>query len=154
LEGDFFHENRGLLSKRERLEHRPKTADLEPIVKMTITIDQHVIFAARAGNLPLLKDRVEAGGNINHIDPQHGSALAEAIRGRHIEVLEWLIANGANVTIQYRDAFGPLELALVHPDSEVVYQLVCAGAKLTRTARPNYRKRLEGYLKATSKRKT
>jgi len=120
---------------------------------MNFTIDQLVIFAARAGNLPLLKTRIEAGGNVNYIDPKHGSALAEAIRGRYLEVLDWLISNGCNVNVQYRDAFGPLEMALSHPDAQTVYRLVCAGAKLTRTARPHYRKRLEECLKTISKEK-
>ena len=113
---------------------------------MSFTVDQLVIFAARAGNLPLLKERVQAGGNINYVDSKHGSALAEAIRQSNLDLLDWLISNGADVNIQYRDGIGPLEVALRDPVSAVVYRLVYAGAKLRKTTRPYYRTRLEQCL--------
>ena len=119
---------------------------------MRFTIDQLVIFAARAGNLPLLKERVSAGGSTNFTDPRHGSALAEAIRCRHLDVLDWLIARGCNVNVQCRDARGPLEMALRDPDPTIVYRLVCAGARLTRTAGPHYRRRLEDCLRRIASR--
>jgi|RhiMethySRZTD1v2_1073278.scaffolds.fasta_scaffold365782_2 ankyrin repeat protein len=118
---------------------------------MPFSIDQLVIFAARAGNLSLLKERVSAGGNINYVDPYYGSALIQAIRGCHLEALDWLITNGADVNAQYHDGFGPLEIALRCSDPQVVYRLVCAGAKLTQKARSYYRKRLEDCLKAIAK---
>lgn len=121
---------------------------------MEFTTDQLVIFAARAGNLSLLEERVAAGGDVNYTDPRYGSAMTEAIKQRHITVLDWLIANGANVNIQYHDGIGPLEIALRNPDPEVVYRLVCAGAKLTRTARPYYRKRLDDCMKKIAEKKS
>ena len=69
---------------------------------MSFTPDQLVIFAARAGNVSLLEERVRAGGDINHVDAQHGSALAEAIRKGNLDVLDWLIANGVEVNVQYQ----------------------------------------------------
>ncbi len=117
---------------------------------MSFTVDQLVIFAARSGNLPLLIERVRAGGDINYLDPEHGSALSEAIRSRDLDVLDWLIASGVDVNARHHDAIGPLEIALHNPAPEVVYRLVCAGAKLTRTARPYYRQRLDKCLAQTS----
>lgn len=111
------------------------------------TIDQLVIFAARSGNLELLKSRIGAGGNVNYIDKKHGTALIVAIMSKNIEVLEILLANNANVNVEYRDCIGPLEIALRNPNVEIVYRLVCAGAKLKHTTRPYYRERLTQCLK-------
>ena len=117
---------------------------------MEFTIDQLAIFAARADNLLLLKERIESGGRIDYHDSEHGSILGEAIRRNNIEILEWLIDKGVDVNIEYLDTIGPLEMALRSPNSAVVYRLVCAGAKLKRKARPHYQKRLEECLKEIS----
>ena len=117
---------------------------------MSFTIDQLVIFAARSGNLQLLKERVKAGGGINYNDSSHGSALTAAIIAGHIEVLDWLIANGVDVNVQYHDGIGPLEVALRSPEPTVVYRLACAGAKLRKKTRPYYRERLEQCLAEVS----
>lgn len=117
---------------------------------MSFTTDQLVIFAARAGNLPLLMERAEAGGDINHIDPKHGSALVEAIRKGALDILDWLISNGVDVNVEYHDGIGPLEIALRHPVPDVVYRLVCAGATLRRKTRPHYRERLEQCIAEVS----
>ena len=42
---------------------------------MSFTINQKVIFAVRAKNLELLKERISDGGDINYQDPIHSSAL-------------------------------------------------------------------------------
>ncbi len=117
---------------------------------MSFSIDQLVIIASRAGNLHLLEERVLAGGNVNYNDSQYGSALIAAITHRHFHILDWLITNNADVNVQYHDGLGPLEIALRNSDPEIVYRLVCAGAKLTRTARPYFRKRLDDCLKTIS----
>lgn len=117
---------------------------------MGFTLDQLAIFAVRADNLPLLKERIESGAAIDYHDPDHGSILGEAIRKNNIEILDWLIDNGVDVNVEYRDAVGPLEIALHSPNPEVVYRLTCAGAKLKRKARPHLRKRLEECLREVS----
>ncbi len=117
---------------------------------MSFTKDQLVIFAARTGNLPLLKERVEAGGDINGFDPTYGSALGEAIRQSNLEVVDWLLKNGVDLEVQQHDGVGPLEIALNHPKPELVYKLVCAGAKLRKRSRPHYRQRLEECLAAVA----
>jgi len=123
---------------------------------MSFTIDQLVIFAARGSNLALLEERVQAGGDVNYVDPKHGSALTEAIRQGNLDVLDWLISNGVDVNVQYHDDIGPLEVALRTLVPEVVYRLVCAGAKLRKKTRPQYRERLEqciAEMSAASKKK-
>lgn len=117
---------------------------------MGFSINQLVIFAVRAGDLSLLRERVDAGGDINHFDPEYGSALAAAVRKGNLDILDWLISNGADVSVDYHDALGALEIALRNPVPDVVYRLVCAGAKLKRKARPYYRERLEQCLAEVS----
>ena len=86
-----------------------------------MTKDQLVIFAARSGNVAALRERVAA--------------------------VEWLLANGADVNAQYGDQIGPLEVALYHPNPEVVGLLLRAGARLRKKVRPYYAARLKNCLR-------
>jgi len=115
---------------------------------MSITLDQKVIFAARSGNLELLKERVESGGSVNVYDPKHGSALIEAIRKENKEIISFLIENGADVNYEHHDGVGPLEVALRHPNPEIVKLLAWSGAKLKKKTREYYGERLEQCLKS------
>lgn len=110
------------------------------------SIHQLTIFAARSGNLELLKERIKAGGDINYIDQQFGSALSGAIRTSKLEIIDYLIKNGVNVNASYYDDIGPLEIALRNPDIHVVYILLCAGARLRKKTRPYYKSRMEECL--------
>jgi ankyrin repeat protein len=108
---------------------------------------QLVIFAARSGNIAALRERVRAGGDINHFDPKHGAPLMAAIRGGNVGIIKWLLANGADVNAEYGTQIGPLEVALYRPDPGVVSLLVEAGARLRKRVRPYYAVRLENCLK-------
>ena len=121
---------------------------------MAFTKDQLVIFAARSGNLALLRERVSAGGDVNYFDSHHGSALMAAIRAVNLPTVEWLIANGADVNAEYRDGIGPLEIALYHPVPEIVGLLLQAGARVRKKARPYYAQRLTKCLKLLASTKT
>ncbi len=114
---------------------------------MSITLDQKVIFAARSGNLDLLKERVALGGSVNVYDPKHGSALIEAIRHDHKDITSFLIEKGADVNYEHHDGIGPLEVALRHPKPEIVKLLAWSGAKLKKKSREYYGERLEQCLK-------
>ena len=114
---------------------------------MDPTADQLVIFAVRGGDLALVQERIAAGGRINAVDATHGSALSEAVRRADLQILDWLIENGADVNAKYGDGIGPLEIALRDPNPDVVRRLLYAGAVLARTARPYYRERLEACLR-------
>ena len=114
---------------------------------MAFSKHQLVIFAARSGNIPLLRERVNAGGDVNHRDPSHGSALTAAIRAGKLDVVEWLLDNGADVNADYGDQIGPLEVALRHPEPEMVGLLLRAGARLRKKVRPHYAARLEECLR-------
>lgn len=81
---------------------------------MAFNIDQLVIFAARSGNLPLLQERLAAGGNVNHVDPRFGSALAAAVGYANLPVVEWLLQHGADPNLEDPYGNGPLVVALHH----------------------------------------
>ncbi len=115
---------------------------------MNITLNQKVIFATRSGNLELLKERVALGGSIHLYDPKHGSALIEAIRCEHKEIISWLVENGVDVNFEHYHGIGPLEVALRNPNPEIVKLLAWSGAKLKRKSREYYGKRLEKCLKS------
>jgi ankyrin repeat protein len=115
---------------------------------MGLTKHQLVIFAARPGNIALLRDRVAAGGDVNYFDPRYGAALIEAIRSARLPTIEWLLDNGADVNAEYHDQIGPLEVALRHPEPDVVHLLLRAGARLRKRTRPYYAARLEECLKS------
>ena len=114
---------------------------------MSITLDQKVIFAARSGNLELLKERIASGGSVNTFDPKHGSSLLAAISNGHKEIVSFLIANGADVNHEHHHGIGPLEVALRHPNPEIVKLLSWSGAKLKKKTRKYYGQRLEACLK-------
>ena len=114
---------------------------------MSITPDQKVIFAARGGNLELLKERIALGGSVNLYDPVHGSALTAAIVNSHKKIISCLIENGADVNYEHYDGRGPLEVALRHPKPEIVKLIAWSGAKLKKKTREFYGQRLEGCLK-------
>jgi len=115
---------------------------------MNISINQKVIFAARSGNLKLLKERVEAGGLINYYDPKYGSALTEAVRLENENIVLWLLNNGADSSFEYPQDKNPLEIALYHHrNSKIVRVLVNYGYNLTKKSSQIYKKRLEKCLK-------
>jgi ankyrin repeat protein len=113
-----------------------------------MTVHQLAIFAARSGDLALLAQIAEEGADLNYQDPKHGSALSAAIHAAKVETVQFLIEHGVNVNVKYSDSLGPLEQALHNPNPNIVYLLVCAGAKLTRTSRPHYRNRLTECLRS------
>ena len=121
---------------------------------MAYTLDQLVIFAVRAGDIDVLKERVNAGGRINYIDPIHGNALIEAIQKEKLEIIDYLIENGADVNIKYKDCVGPIEIALRYSMNPLVVQrLSNAGAKLRKKARPFYKERLKQCIIEMNKNK-
>jgi ankyrin repeat protein len=114
---------------------------------------QLVIFAARSGNVAKLRERLRAGGDINHFHPKDGSPLIAAIRSHRVAAVEWLLANGADANANYGDDTGPLEIALRRPNLEIVGLLLAAGARLRRKSRPYYAVRLKNCLKALGRRR-
>ncbi len=113
---------------------------------MAFTLDQQIIFAVRAGNLELVKERIEAGGDLNYQDSKHGSALVSAINNGDEVILQFLIDNGADVNGENSYGIVPLEIALHHANNNIVRKLSWSGAKLNSRSQPHWKERLEACL--------
>jgi ankyrin repeat protein len=66
---------------------------------------QRLHTAAFDGNLPAVKQLVEGGVDVNGIlvhdeVRQFGTPLAQAVRGRHIDIVAYLMANGASLSVK------------------------------------------------------
>ena len=111
------------------------------------TIHQLLIFAARAGNLDLMRERINAWADVSYYDEQHGSALFEAIRGHHLSAVELLLESGADVHMATPHGWGALEYALCAKDDRITAALLRSGARLKQHALPHFRKALTEHLK-------
>ncbi len=114
---------------------------------MTFTLNQKVIFAVRGKNLELLKERIDAGGDVNYQDPKFGSALTEAINNKNEEQVQLLIDRGVNLNAENSHGVVPLEVALHSSSGDIVRKLAWAGAKLHSRSRPHWKKQLEACLR-------
>ena len=94
------------------------------------TPDELLIFAARSGNDRLVRERIAAGADVNHLSARHGSALLEAIRCGHARVVHTLLEHGADPARAVWDGHGPLEFALRYGHDEITLALLQAQARL------------------------
>ena len=113
---------------------------------MAFTLDQKIIFAVRARNLELVKERIKAGGDLNHQDSMYGSALVSAINNGDEVILQFLIDSGADVNAENPHGIVPLEIALHHANSNIVRIFSWSGAKLNSRSRPHWKERLDECL--------
>jgi len=113
------------------------------------TIHQLLIFAARAGNLDVMRERIVAGADLSYRDDRHGSALFAAIRGHHVSAVELLVSQGADVHMSDAHGQGPLEYSLRFQDDKITATLLQAGARLRPHARAHFRQALTEHLKRT-----
>ncbi len=110
---------------------------------MELTLDKLLIFAVRNGNLELVKERIEAGADVNYQDPQAGSALGAAIHNDDVSLAQYLLEAGADANLPNEHGTVPLELALHHAGDNMVRKLAWFGGKITSRCRPHWRERLE-----------
>ena len=54
-----------------------------------------IAFAALSGNIEVAEERLRAGADINFVAPGKGTALHVATRRGDLDMMKWLIANGA-----------------------------------------------------------
>lgn len=95
--------------------------------------DTELGMAAKAGNLDKVQELLAAGTDVNTTDPEdtwERTALMQAARMGHAEVVKLLLSKGADVTRQ-GDATGssPLKEAAYKGHLEVVKALLAAGAQ-------------------------
>ena len=116
------------------------------------SIHQLLIFAARAGNVDLMRERIAAGADVSYYDQQHGSALFAAIAGHHRSAIELLLSNGADVQMADAYGHGPLECSLQLQDDNITSALLQSGARLKPHALPHFRDALTEHLRRRASR--
>ena len=111
---------------------------------MKFTLDQLLIFAARAGNHTLAEERLSGGADPNVSDASHGSAATESIRRGDIQMLSLLLEGGLNPDgAAAVEGGGLIETALRHQKEEIALLLAERGFRLQPHARSVYRERLD-----------
>ena len=111
------------------------------------SLDELLIFAARAGNDSLVRQRIQAGADVNHVSERHGTALTAAVVGGYQDVVQTLLAYGADPNRASDDRHGPLECALHCRQDEITVILLHAQARLGRHSRRVYKDLLAESLK-------
>ena len=108
---------------------------------MPFSLDQLLTFAARSGDVALIRERVALGA-----DPTRSGALLCAVSGGHIEAIDALMELGADIGARDRYGYGPIEYALRKRDAPLVLHLVHRGATLAKRSRDHWRSQLEDVL--------
>jgi ankyrin repeat protein len=92
---------------KDVLDEAPKS-DVEYFAHLR---DAPIVYAARNGNLELVRVLLEYGANPNWCCCSCVTALHKAILNKHIDVVALLLANGGDVTINYDGRISTLQLA-------------------------------------------
>ena len=92
-------------------------------------LDEQLRLAARAGETERICEWLRRGANINDtVDGAEESVVHEAARGGHLEAVELLLANGAEVNLRKEDKGpSPLDIAAQDDDDKVAAVLRDAG---------------------------
>ncbi|POH60382.1 ankyrin repeat domain-containing protein [Arthrobacter glacialis] len=90
-------------------------------------LDQQLILAAKANDLPLVDRLIQAGGNVNAKDSMQDSAFLYAGAEGFNEILELTLAHGADVSSTNRYGGTALIPASEHGHVETVRILIKAG---------------------------
>jgi hypothetical protein len=93
-------------------------------------LDQRLVHAAKANNLPLVSELILAGGNVNAKDSLQDSAFLYAGAEGFNEILQLTLANGADVASTNRFGGTALIPASEHGHGETVGILIGAGVPL------------------------
>jgi ankyrin repeat protein len=91
-----------------------------------------LIQAAQSGHSEVVRLLLAAGADVNHVTIRGESPLYEASRLGHVESVRLLLQAGANVNKRdYEDGFDALMNASMRKHSQVVLELLKAGADAT-----------------------
>jgi ankyrin repeat protein len=85
---------------------------------------------AEEGNLELVKQYLEQGGDINYKTSTGASAISRASFYGELDIIEYLINNGANINSKDNTGWTPLMSASVNDYSAIVEFLIDKGAKI------------------------
>jgi uncharacterized protein len=91
-----------------------------------------VALAAAFGHLPVAKLLFEKGADVNAAATNGTgyNALTGAVTSGHMEIVSWLLENGANPNYRYGPGYSPLLAAAANGHLEVVKTLLHHGADL------------------------
>ncbi len=94
--------------------------------------DMHIHAAVLSGNLEVVRQHIEAGSNIDEIEPMSGSTpLVSAATFGKTAIAELLIEAGASLTISNNDGTTPLHAAAFFCRIEIVQLLIDVDADKT-----------------------
>jgi len=95
--------------------------------------DQVFLRAAENGNIQIIQDYINSGGEINVRTPKGFTPLYLAACGGHLETMQILMENGAIVDEEAGGGMNPLMCACISGSSESVKFLIDNGAKINTT---------------------
>jgi len=113
---------------------------------MAFSVDQLLIFAARAGNCTLIEERLRLGADPNYYDAEHGSAAAQAVARNDIPTLTLLLQAGLCPNDSLAADSGLMEHALRSESREAAVLLVEHGFWLLPHSRSIREDRLQQIL--------
>lgn len=109
-------------------------------------LDQRLILAAKANNLPLVTELIQAGGDVNAKDGIQDSAFLYAGAEGFNEILQLTLASGADVASTNRYGGTALIPASEHGQVETVRILIAAGVPLNHVNNPGWTAMQEAIL--------
>ncbi len=89
-----------------------------------------MLMAAFEDQIEILKNKIQAGANINHADTDGRTALMLAAFNGHIDVVDYLLDNGADCKKVDNTNRSALMFACTGPFLETVKHLISAGAEV------------------------
>jgi hypothetical protein len=95
---------------------------------------QNLVLAAQKGNLSLFQLLVELGSPLDVVDERAGQStpLSTAAYWGHVDLVNWLLSNGARVDGQDEAVSTPLMAAAARGHTDVINVLLAHGAEINR----------------------
>jgi hypothetical protein len=91
-------------------------------------------YAIAGGRPEIARILVDAGANINHINPNGSNAFITALAIGRIDLARWLMQRGADVNVPYREdgkIYSALHIAATSENTQLFRELLQNGAQIT-----------------------
>lgn len=91
-------------------------------------------YAVAGGRPEIARILVDAGANINHINPNGSNAFITALAIGRIDLARWLMQRGADVNVPYREdgkVYSALHIAATSQNTQLFRELLQNGAQIT-----------------------
>jgi len=127
-------EHKNLVRAHHILSDSDKRHKYDREKKVVLDLDQYLQSThrkAEEGDLEgLKKDLEQPNANLNNQDENGFTALYVACRANQIQVVEWMLQNGADPDIPQQNGSSSLHAACWYGHEEIVRQLLAAGANI------------------------